>query len=141
MADASVGLALLLLVGGAIAFWPRADRITQENCDRIRKGMTLAEVEAILGPPGDYRNGPTDFDLPDWWATPTGVGGQAWAVWKGDHGGIYVFRYGDGDPAIASDDDPNSVSGAEFIDLKPIDRGAFADLIWRAKRLWHRWSR
>ena len=131
IAGASVGLALLLLVGGAVALWPRADPITQENCDRIRKGMTLAEVEAILGPPGDYRNGPTDFDLPD---DLEEVVAKPWAVWKGDHGAIRVYRNGDGD-------DPDSVSGAKFTDFKPVDRGPFADLIWRAKRLWHRWSR
>jgi hypothetical protein len=43
-----VGLAALLV-------WPQPDQVTQENFDRIRKGMNRAEVESILGPPGDYR--------------------------------------------------------------------------------------
>jgi hypothetical protein len=48
-----VGLFVLRLA--ALLVWPQPDRITQENFDRIRKGMSRAEVEAILGPPGDYR--------------------------------------------------------------------------------------
>src|SRR5262245_23034627 len=50
------GLAVVV-AAGAVVLWPRADRITLENYDRIRDGMTRAEVEAILGPPGDQRTG------------------------------------------------------------------------------------
>src|SRR5579871_6900535 len=64
--------------------WPREDHVTQENCDRIRKGMTRAEVYAILGPPCDYTSGPIGarsfprgVDAPqvlanEWWGTDTG---------------------------------------------------------------------
>ncbi len=31
---------LVLTLAGAFALWPRADRITQKNCDRIREGMS-----------------------------------------------------------------------------------------------------
>jgi hypothetical protein len=57
-----VALAGLAVVVGAgtVVLWPRADRITLENFDRIKKGMRRAEVEAILGPPGDYTTGPTE---------------------------------------------------------------------------------
>jgi hypothetical protein len=57
-----VGLAAVAVVGVAIAFvllvpHPHAG-ITLENNERIRPGMTLEEVEAILGgPPGDYTDG------------------------------------------------------------------------------------
>jgi hypothetical protein len=44
----------VLLAAGAFVLWPRPERITRENFKRIREGMTQAEVEAILGPPGDY---------------------------------------------------------------------------------------
>jgi hypothetical protein len=37
--------------------------ITRENEARIREGMTMAELEAILGgPPRDEISGPTDYD-------------------------------------------------------------------------------
>jgi len=43
-------------------FEPIGDnRITPENFRRIRKGMMLAEVEAILGPPGEYTTLPDDY--------------------------------------------------------------------------------
>jgi hypothetical protein len=36
--------------------WARGHLIDWKHCDRIQKGMTRVEVEAILGgPPGDYR--------------------------------------------------------------------------------------
>jgi hypothetical protein len=37
------------------------DRVTEANFHRIEKGMTRPEVEAILGPPGDYSTGPLNF--------------------------------------------------------------------------------
>jgi hypothetical protein len=53
---ALAGLAVVIAVG-TVVLWPRLEppsRITQENCDQIREEMHQAEVEAILGPPGDY---------------------------------------------------------------------------------------
>jgi hypothetical protein len=139
-----VALAALAVVvaAGVVTLRPRADRITQENCDRIRKGMTLADVVGILGPPGDYRTGPAEIDLPDCIMPVSGVVIPPWAVWKGDHGGIYLYRNGDyRDPAIEDhdDDDPESVWCAEFIEVEPINQSPLASLLWHAKRLWHRW--
>jgi hypothetical protein len=37
-------------------------RVTAEDVARLRKGMSQAEVESILGPPGDYRTCPVDYD-------------------------------------------------------------------------------
>jgi hypothetical protein len=34
-----------------------------ENVERVEDGMTLTQVEAIIGPPGDYRTGPSSLDL------------------------------------------------------------------------------
>ena len=42
--------ALVALTGGGWLFWPRT-AITRENAAKIQVGMTLAEVEAILGGP------------------------------------------------------------------------------------------
>ena len=39
---------------------PTVPGITEENFDRIKEGISRAEVESILGgPPGDYTTGPT----------------------------------------------------------------------------------
>jgi hypothetical protein len=52
------GLAVLVVFALA-AFWPQPERQSQYLRDRVTKGMSLEEVSALLGPPGDYRNGPT----------------------------------------------------------------------------------
>jgi hypothetical protein len=55
-----VALAGLAVVGavGAVVLWLPEDRITESNVDRVRRGMSQAEVKVILGPPGDYTSGP-----------------------------------------------------------------------------------
>src|SRR5690349_15035875 len=40
---------LLALPALALLFCPARTRITEANCDRIHKGMTQEEVEALLG--------------------------------------------------------------------------------------------
>src|SRR6516162_7726428 len=53
---AALGLAAWLL-------WPRT-AITPENAEKVQRGMTLAEVEAILGGPArDDATGPLTSDL------------------------------------------------------------------------------
>jgi hypothetical protein len=59
------GLVVALLTAGAFVAWPRPDRITRENFDRIQLEMGQAEVEAILGPPGDYTTGPVRLPSDD----------------------------------------------------------------------------
>jgi len=81
------GLAVMFAVV-AVVLRPRPDRITREDYDRIRPGMTRAEVEAILGPPDDYRTGRGESDFGDdnasrWVGDPTGfrVGIAGWLVY------------------------------------------------------------
>ena len=38
-----------LVIGSAVLVLLPRDRITQANCERIKKGMTENEVETILG--------------------------------------------------------------------------------------------
>jgi hypothetical protein len=57
-------VALLVAVGAlalGLVFLP-GGRGTRENCERIQKGMTYAEVRAILGKPWDdaLRSRPTE---------------------------------------------------------------------------------
>jgi hypothetical protein len=47
----------------ASVFWPQSDRITRANFQRLREGMTAAEVVAILGSSGDYRTEPVIYDI------------------------------------------------------------------------------
>jgi hypothetical protein len=62
-----LGALTVLTVGSvvsAVVLCEGTPRATEENFDRIRDGMTRAEVEAILGPPGDYHTEPVPFPGP-----------------------------------------------------------------------------
>jgi hypothetical protein len=51
-----------------VFYLPGNPRINGDNLHRVHLGMTRAEVEAILGPPGDYSTGPIDVG---WYPRPT----------------------------------------------------------------------
>src|SRR5437899_12643092 len=73
LAITAVVVALVLVVGLlVVVFWPR-DAITQENCDRIRAGMTVREVSEVLGREPDI---PARMGLFRSSANWTGVRGQ-----------------------------------------------------------------
>jgi hypothetical protein len=56
---------LLTVVVGSILFPTPNPHITNESCEKIKIGMKLREVEAILGgKAGDYRTRPTRSCLP-----------------------------------------------------------------------------
>jgi hypothetical protein len=121
------GLAVVV-AARVIVLWQQPDRITRENCDRIREGMTRAEVEAILGPPGDYTTWPTDITR---W--PRGTDwrmGDLFAEWRGDEGRILV---------LLDQDDGLVHSDGIFAPSSPRQVNPLYALIWRAKRQWHRW--
>jgi hypothetical protein len=56
----SLAVALVLFSALVLALWPHPSAITPTNAEKIQKGMTLAEVEELLG--GAARN---ESDLPD----------------------------------------------------------------------------
>jgi hypothetical protein len=116
---------------------PQEDRITQDNCDRVREGMTPAEVEAILGPPGDYRNGPTEPEMLNLFP-PSGIDWDWGDRWQGDRGEIVVYRKGDSDPCIIGSG-PDRVEGAQFVEVQRVEQNPLANLVWLAKRQWRRW--
>ena len=64
-----------LVLSGAYFVLPR-DPITQANCDKINQGMTLKEVEAILG-------------KKSCWVPALSC--QEGYVWHGKTGSIYVY--------------------------------------------------
>jgi hypothetical protein len=128
------GLAVLLLVAGAFVLWPQPERFTRENCGRVEEGMTRAEVESLLGPPGDYRTGPSDYDaglvpirvapitMPPWETSDND------ACWAGDSAYMAV-RFDSAGRAHAWYCVPTSKAAQSRLD----------DLVWRAKRQWRRW--
>ena len=143
LAGLAVGVA-----AGLVVLWPRsASRITRENFNHIQIGMSRADVEAFLGPPGDYRTGlgeigevvdtqnmlwvpdVIDSTLPNWSRNP----GQSpedprrWANWLSDWFVILIVI-----------DDSGQVVQKQ-LDPRRTTQGLLDNLLWRAKRQWHRW--
>jgi hypothetical protein len=80
-------LAVALLLLGALLplVVPRHCPVNRVACERIKEGMTEAEVHAILGgPPGDYRTRPVCADIGR-------GGGISWSMWFGDEGDAWVW--------------------------------------------------
>jgi hypothetical protein len=120
---------VVVLVSPVFAPRPGPDQVTPQNYARTCDGMTREEVETILGPPGDYRTGPTEQN--------EGVTIQAaWAwmrypraeIWESDSGACFVAFSPTGRMEVS-----------QFLVRKKVQQGPLADLLWRAKRQWHRW--
>jgi hypothetical protein len=98
-------LLVLAVVGAAVALavgllWPRT-AITRANAERIRVGMALAEVEAILGGPARVETtGPTDVDwdgpLDRIFSLPGSAPGTTVCEWQSDHVLVTVWLGTDG---------------------------------------------
>jgi hypothetical protein len=123
----AAGLAVLVAVA-AFVLWPRPDRVTRENFDRVKGGMTRAEVKAILGPPGDYATGPTIEN-------PFGPGEHSGdltlpsdLMWKTDSMIVRLCF-----------DDAGQVAGLAWNTLHRDEQSPLENLRWRARRLWQRW--
>jgi hypothetical protein len=130
---ALAGLAVTV-TGGVVVLWPRGDRITRENCDRIQEGMSRAEVEAILGPPGDYLTaGPsnTTADLFDENGNVRTVrhDGTVICFWVGDRAIIYV----------PFDRNGKTTRSPTLWEAGTLPQPPLENLLWRLKRQWHRW--
>jgi hypothetical protein len=91
----------MFVVAGCLVDASEGRRIRRSSYDAIQIGMTDAEVEELIGPPGDYFSGPPGKNYrPEWgWQGPRVGEGDMSAVssedrWNGDNGGIIV-RYDD----------------------------------------------
>jgi hypothetical protein len=136
----------VVVAAGVVVLWPGGGRVTQANAIRIRRGMsfsevkailgiTRAEVEASLGPPGDHTTGPT---------RPTG-GGHAcgWLCTRGPGVGLAYesvaqWLTDDGSIVVAFDA-KGRVDSWEWNPTQRVEQGPLDNLLWRAKRQWHRW--
>jgi hypothetical protein len=138
-----VGLAVVI-AAGAVVVWPQPSRITKENCDRIHTEMTRAEVEAILGPPGDYRTGLGETAYgDDWSADPIAdPPGTVWTWQKTPVGSPFhqecAAWLSDSYAICVSIDDTGQVLWATG-QLRRTRSNPLQNLLWRAKRQWHRW--
>jgi hypothetical protein len=128
-----VGAGLAAVLAGASVFvlWPQPSQVTRENYDRIRVGMSRAEVEAILGPPGDYRTGDTepDRDAADGQEIHVGPDDptlyDVQVDWRGDRARVSVVLSPAGRVAIKC-----------YTASRPVDHGSLENLLWRLRRQW-----
>ena len=123
---------LVVVVFGAFVLLPGPGRITPVNYARIQPGMSRAEVEAILGPPGDYRTRDseqdTDLDLSDMAIVGSIDLHQAY-IWASDQAVVLA----------AFDETEKFVGGGCVKPSGIVHKGPLDNLLWRAKRLWQRW--
>jgi hypothetical protein len=127
---ALAGLAVVV-AGGAVVLWPRANRVTRENYDRIQIGMSRADVEAVLGPPGLYASGPLMVGgtvYSDDVATVMGGERMEEVDWTSDNAIVRVFF------RLTGQVGDKCFTEASRMNQTPVD-----NLLWRARRQWHRW--
>jgi hypothetical protein len=145
-----------VLVAGALLLWP--SHSMREKFERVQEGMCRAEVEAILGPPGDYRTGPTappPEDLPrrsplEGQTSPSGdpvveaaTESPADFVVVVPQASVTSFFL---DPMWDGDDGLISVSfrdervlSKQFAPRRRVPQTPLENLQWRAKRQWRKW--
>jgi hypothetical protein len=142
-------LVAVLLTAALLAFWPETaaepTRVTKENLHHLRRSMvrgvtsmywyegTRTQVEAVLGPPGDYRTQPGTFDSSICHVCfPPGTGRNlplTELVWLADTIEIHVV-------VDASD----NVVGIGESNFKYISTASeWERFCWVLKRRWHRW--
>jgi hypothetical protein len=131
---ALAGLAVVV-AAGAVVLWPQTARCTDENFDRLGVGMTVAEVQAILGTSGDHTTGPLDWRVKEG-EPPIRQFGEmaledvppATVLWLDDGGVVTVDFDQSGRACLGS-----------YNKAESMPQSIFDNLIWRARRQWHRW--
>ncbi len=125
----------VLLVDAVFVYWPWSSPATRENYDRIGVGMTMEEVEAILGPPDDYRNVDNEYDA----SSPQpehlfgrGSPSNGTTLWRGDTADI-------GFGFVRGEDGKFRVSTGIFCRMRPKSDNPYTNMQWRAQRRWRRW--
>jgi hypothetical protein len=126
----TVAVLAVLVAVPTLLLWPGWDRVTSENFDRIHRGMTRSEVEAILGPPGDYASGPAVGEEELWWRLRFQLADHSWV---GNSAWIMVTY--EGGPNAS---DPPIVRGFSYQPIEPADVGLVAKFVWRTQRGWER---
>jgi hypothetical protein len=132
---ALAGLAVVVAAGVAV-LWPRPpSRITRENFDRIKEGMSRTEVEGILGPAGDYSTGPTQRFM-----SVEDIIAQARLDTFSLHSG--ELTWSSDMVMVRVEFDSRGVATAKYFTALVKLKQTFVDsLIWRAERQWRHWFR
>ncbi len=94
--------------------------------------MTPAQVEGILGPPGDYRTGPLEDSWDQFWYDDGKLFmSESKGIWLGDAGILCIDYYTDGGS--------QTVGNASFEPSDRVKQYPVQNFVWRVKRQWRRW--
>ena len=123
---------LVVVAAGAVVLWPQpqpSSRITRENFDRIKVGMSRTEVEAILGPPNLTWGGLNELPEEDFEPIPAiqPWGNETHLSPDEENGGFWLGNAGA--MAVTFEDDR-----AVWKAWRP-----HAGPLTRLRRQWHRW--
>jgi hypothetical protein len=132
-----VGLAVVI-AAGMVVLWlqitsPRpVSSIRLAAFQLLKPGMTLAQVTAIIGPPGDYRTMKTEDDL------PSGPEGYFFGRQEGTFGPIEGWQ-SDNARIIVSFHETGRVQSGEFFPQRPSTESNWSKVFWQVNHQWHRW--
>ncbi len=121
----------------AVAFFlyvpPAAQGFSLRDFRRIRQGMTLTEVESILGPSRNHRTRPVELDRDfaefGFPIRDTNTSIPPDMAWSSDKGYI-----------VLAFDRSGRVRAGRFLSFRPYCRGDLTyELGWRVRRLWDNW--
>jgi hypothetical protein len=102
--------------------------INPQSGRAISPGMTRAQVQAVLGTPGDYRTHPT-YDV--WFTGPPAMRTRrsSWsAEWYSDEARVSVLF-----------DASGCVTAVECISQRPDNEHPLDNALWHFRRQWRRW--
>jgi hypothetical protein len=120
---------LAVVAAGVVVFWPRQTLATAANFARIQEGMTRAEVEDLVGPAGDFRTRPMEY---------------SW----GESARLEMYQQIDDETIVWATnevlgvvrlDPAGRVSKVVYGPGRAQSQSVLENLLWRAKRQWHRW--
>jgi hypothetical protein len=142
----ALAIGLVVLAAWMFVLWQRPSRITEENFERIQPGMSRAEVEAILGPPGDYRTGRgeskmSESVMPPIWHPDRDPFDRALTIttWRemgrSEQHGTWIGDSLSIDVIVAEAEHVQE----RYACTRRVTQGPFDNLLWRAKRQWRRW--
>jgi hypothetical protein len=136
-----VVLAGLMLVGVAVfCLTPGRVDITHRNSEQIRRGMSRAEIQTIIGgPPGDYSTGPTT-PVPRGLLQYPAADEEPFFVTRALRATELTERWqDDGSRLTVSFDQSGHALEARHESLGRLELRPLDNLLWRAKRQWRRW--
>lgn len=135
---AALAIVLLVVFGFALARQPDPPRsvtsISRAAFHCVKEGMTIAEVTAILGPPGDYRTTETEIDV----TAPYTVG-DMFVTLRPYSVGRTLFWISDTATVIVGLDQAGKAEMGTFNPNRPSKESASSRLLKRAKRQWQQW--